>query len=144
MSFSFFNSFNGNSQRLGQNYSIVSPDINPPGPISSIGTDTSSVTFSFTAPRTGGTVTGYTAYVNGKPFSGTGGPSSYTINGLSPGGQYTINMVANIVSTSSTSTTTSTPFVPSSISGCFLWLDASDNNTITYRSGININQWNDK
>jgi len=144
MSFSFFNSFNGNSQRLGQKYSIVSADVNPPGSVSSIGSDTSSVTFSFTAPRTGGTVTGYTAYVNGKPYSGTGGPSSYTINGLSAGGQYTINMVANIVSTSSTSTTTTSVFVPSSISGCFLWLDASDNSTITYSSGINISQWNDK
>jgi hypothetical protein len=144
MSFSFFNSFNGNSQRLGQKYSIVSPDINPPGAVSSIGSDTSSVTFSFTAPRTNGTVAGYTAYVNGKPFSGTGGPSSYTINGLSAGGQYRINMVANIVSTSSTSSTTTSAFVPSSISGCFLWLDASDNSTITYSSGINISQWNDK
>lgn len=104
MSFSFFNSFNGNSQRLGQNYSIVSADVNPPRAVSSIGSDTSSVTFSFSAPTTGGTISGYTAYVNGKPYAGTGGPSSYTISGLSAGGQYTINMVANIVSTSSSST----------------------------------------
>uniref|UniRef100_A0A6C0B2G8 Fibronectin type-III domain-containing protein n=1 Tax=viral metagenome TaxID=1070528 RepID=A0A6C0B2G8_9ZZZZ len=143
MSFSFFNSFNGNSQRLGQNYSIVSPDVNPPGSVSSIGSDTSSVTFSFTAPRTGGTISGYTAYVNGKPFSGTGGPSSYTINGLSPGGNYTISMVANIVSTSSTSSTTATTFIPTSISSCALWLDAADATTITQSSSL-VSSWADK
>jgi hypothetical protein len=144
MSFSIFNSFNGNSQRLGQKYSIVSADVNPPGSVSSIGTDTSSVTFSFTAPRTGGTVTGYTAYVDGKPYSGTGGPSSYTINGLSAGVQYSINMVANIVSSSTTITTTSVTFAPTSVTGCSLWLDAADTATITYSSGSNVSQWSDK
>jgi hypothetical protein len=144
MSFSLFNSFNGNSQRLGQNYAIVSSDINAPGAVSSIGSDSSSVTFSFSAPTTGGTISGYTAYVNGKPYAGTGGPSSYTISGLSAGGQYTINMVANIVSTSSTNVTTTSTFIPTSVTGCFLWLDAADNSTITYSSGSNISQWNDK
>jgi hypothetical protein len=146
MSFSFFNSFNGNSQRLGQNYSIVSQDVNPPGLVSSIGSDTSSVTFTFTAPRTGGTVTGYTAYVDGKPYSGTGGPSSYTINGLSAGGQYRINMVANIVSTSSTSTTVTSTFNPTSISGCAAWWDASDpygTGTVP-ANGTAISTWTDK
>lgn len=143
MSFSFFNSFNGNSQRLGQKYSIVSPDINPPAAPTYIGADTSSVTFSFTAPKTGGTISGYTAYVNGKPYSGTGGPSSYTITGLSQGGQYRINMVANIVSTSSTSTTTTSAFTPTSISSCALWFDAADSSTIT-KSGTAVSQWLDK
>lgn len=146
MSFSFFNSFNGNSQRLGQNYSIVSADVNPPGLVSSIGSDMSSVTFSFTAPGTGGTISGYTAYVNGKPFSGTGGPSSYTINGLAQGGQYTINMVANIVSTSSTSTTTTSTFTPTSISGCTAWWDASDpyGTGTPPANGTAISTWTDK
>ena len=146
MSFSFFNSFNGNSQRLGQNYSIVSADVNPPRAVSSIGSDTSSVTFSFSAPTTGGTISGYTAYVNGKPFSGTGGPSSYTINGLSAGGQYTINMVANIVSTSSTSTTTMTAFAPTSITGSILWLDGADPNGTGTTPAINssVTTWTDK
>lgn len=143
MSFSFFNSFNGNSQRLGQNYAIVSSDVNPPRAVSSIGSDTSSVTFSFSAPTTSGTIAGYTAYVNGKPYAGTGGPSSYTINGLSAGGNYTINMVANIVSTSSTSSTTTSSFIPTSVTGCSLWLDAADATTITQSSSL-VSSWADK
>lgn len=35
------------------------------------------------------------------------------------------------------------PITPLSISGCTLWLDASDSSTIT-RSGSNMTQWNDK
>jgi len=146
MSFSFFNSFNGNSQRLGQNYAIVSQDINPPAAVSYIGADTSSVTFSFTAPRTGGTISGYSAYVNGKLYNGTGGPSSYTINGLAQGGQYTINMVANIASTSSTSTTVTGSFNPTSITGVQLWFDALDplNTGTAPANGSSITTWYDK
>lgn len=35
-------------------------------------------------------------------------------------------------------------FDPRTIPGCQLWLDAADSNTITYSSGSNISQWNDK
>ncbi len=35
------------------------------------------------------------------------------------------------------------PFTPTQISGCQLWLDATDQNTMTL-SGSNITQWNDK
>jgi hypothetical protein len=35
-------------------------------------------------------------------------------------------------------------FNPTSITGLILWLDASDNSTITFSSGSNVSQWNDK
>jgi len=39
--------------------------------------------------------------------------------------------------------TSSSYFFPTAISGCQLWMDATDSTTIT-RSGANITQWNDK
>ena len=144
MSFSFFNSFNGNSNRLGQNYAIQSYDVAEPKAITFISSDVSSITFSFTPPTTSGTISGYRFSVNGQPVTGTGGPSAYTISGLSAGQQYSINMVANIVSSSTTITTTSVTFAPTSVTGCSLWLDAADTATITYSSGSNVSQWSDK
>lgn len=35
-------------------------------------------------------------------------------------------------------------FLPTQISGCQLWLDAADISTITFSSGSNVSQWNDK
>jgi hypothetical protein len=35
-------------------------------------------------------------------------------------------------------------FQPTQISGCALWLDASDNTTISYSSGYNVSTWGDK
>jgi len=35
-------------------------------------------------------------------------------------------------------------FTPTSIANLILWLDASDNSTITFSSGSNVSQWNDK
>ena len=35
-------------------------------------------------------------------------------------------------------------FVPTSITGCRLWLDAADSATIGFSSGSNVNQWADK
>lgn len=143
MSFSIFNSFNGNSSKLGQNYSIVSQDINPPTSVTSITADSSSVTFSFTAPTTSGTIVSYTPYVNGKASTGSGTPSSYTINGLTAGTQYTINMVANIAANITATTTTTNSLSPTSITGCTLWLDAADSSSLVL-SGSNVTQWNDK
>ena len=143
MSFSIFNSFNGNSCKLGQNYSIVSQDINPPTTVTYISADASSVTFSFTAPTTSGTILSYTPYINGSVASGSGTPSSYTINGLTAGTQYTINMVANIAANITATTTTTSSLSPTSITGCTLWLDAADSSTLVL-SGSNVTQWNDK
>jgi len=39
--------------------------------------------------------------------------------------------------------TSSSYFLPTAISGCQLWMDATDSTTIT-RSGANVTQWNDK
>lgn len=39
---------------------------------------------------------------------------------------------------------TTTTFLPSSISGCTLWLDGNDSSTITYSSGTSISRWADK
>lgn len=144
MSFSIFNSFNGNSCKLGQNYSIVSRDIDPPTTITYISADSSSVTFSFTAPTTSGTILSYTPYINGSVASGSGTPSSYTINGLTAGTQYTVNMVANIAASITAITTTTSSLLPTSVNGCAIWLDAADTSTITYSSGSKISQWNDK
>ena len=36
------------------------------------------------------------------------------------------------------------PFYPTDISGCQMWLDSADASTITYASGVNISNWNDK
>lgn len=36
------------------------------------------------------------------------------------------------------------PFYPTDISGCQMWLDSADSSTITYVSGVNISNWNDK
>ena len=148
MSFSIFNSFNGNSCKLGQNYSIVSQDINPPTTVTYISADASSVTFSFTAPTTTGTILSYTPYINGKAYTGSGTPSSYTINGLTAGTQYTINMVANIEASLSTTTVSNniTNFSPTSVSGLQLWFDALDpngNGTVP-ANGSTISTWYDK
>jgi len=143
MSFSIFNSFNGNSCKLGQNYSIVSRDIDPPTTVTYISADSSSVTFSFTAPTTSGTILSYTPYINGSVASGSGTPSSYTINGLTSGTQYTINMVANIAANITATTTTTSSLSPTSITGCTLWLDAADSSSLVL-SGSNVTQWNDK
>jgi len=35
-------------------------------------------------------------------------------------------------------------FSPSIISNLILWLDATDSSTISYSSGSNVSQWNDK
>ena len=37
-----------------------------------------------------------------------------------------------------------TPFDPTSLGNCGLWLDAADASTITYSSGSNLSQWRDK
>jgi hypothetical protein len=38
----------------------------------------------------------------------------------------------------------STNFTPKSISGCQLWLDGADRNSMTFSSGSNVSSWNDK
>ena len=43
-----------------------------------------------------------------------------------------------------TTTTTNTITNPTQISGCALWLDATDNTSFTFSSGSNISQWRDK
>lgn len=35
------------------------------------------------------------------------------------------------------------PFVPTSISNCYLWLDSTDTASFTYSSGAVVSQWND-
>jgi len=125
MSFSFFNSFNGNSQRLGQNYATQSYDVAEPTGINFISSDASSITFSFTAPKTSGTINGYKFSVNGQVMNATGGPGAYTINGLSPGQQYSINAVADVTTSSTSSTTTTTTAI-------------SPTPTVQFDSNINI------
>jgi hypothetical protein len=39
---------------------------------------------------------------------------------------------------------TALPFSPTNISGCALWLDASDTSSFSFSSGSNISQWRDK
>jgi hypothetical protein len=39
---------------------------------------------------------------------------------------------------------TALPFLPTNISGCALWLDASDTSSFSFSSGSNISQWRDK
>ena len=41
-------------------------------------------------------------------------------------------------------TTLSATFIPTSITGCGIWLDSSDLTSFTYSSGSNISQWRDK
>ena len=41
-------------------------------------------------------------------------------------------------------TATPTPFLPTAISGCSLWLDAADPTTLTFSSGSNVATWADK
>jgi len=142
MSFSLFNSFNGNSQRLGQNYAIQSYDVVEPKGITFLSSDASSITFSFTPPVTSGSITGYQFSVNGQPVTGYGSPSAYTINGLNPGQQYSINVIANIT-TSSIANTTTTIFSPLAITGCCTWLDAADSSTVSL-NGSGVSQWLDK
>ena len=36
------------------------------------------------------------------------------------------------------------PFIPNTLPKCSLWLDASDTTTMTFSSGCNVTQWNDK
>lgn len=43
-----------------------------------------------------------------------------------------------------TQRTTTGTFRPTDITGCQLWLDAADNSTVSFASGSNISQWNDK
>ena len=48
------------------------------------------------------------------------------------------------ISIAPTTTVISVSFVPTSITGCGIWLDATDLTTFTYSSGSNISQWRDK
>ena len=48
------------------------------------------------------------------------------------------------VASSTAAVVASTPFVPTSITGCQLWLDAGDNSNFTFSSGSAISTWNDK
>jgi hypothetical protein len=43
-----------------------------------------------------------------------------------------------------TTTVISASFIPTSITGCGIWLDATDLTSFTYSSGSNISQWRDK
>jgi hypothetical protein len=103
----------------------------------------SSVTLSFTAPSTIGTITGYNIYLNGQLASGSGTPSSYTITGLTPNIPYSINISALVSLPVTTTTTTTTTFLPTTIPNCQLWFDASDNATVI-SSANKVSQWNDK
>jgi hypothetical protein len=91
-----------------------------------------SVTISFTAPTTNGTIVGYEPYLNGVLGTGSGTPSSYTITGLTPNIPYTINInvIANLPKTNIITTTSS--ILPTSIPNCQLWFDAADNATLTF------------
>jgi hypothetical protein len=100
-----------------------------------ISSTANSLTFSFTAPSTGVTPSSYTPYVNGSIGTGSGTPSSYTVTGLTAGTVYSISLYANLQPQT---------IVPTSITGCLLWLDANDSTTITYSSGSNLSQWADK
>jgi len=95
-----------------------------------------SITISFTPPH--GVVTGYTPYVNGVAGTGSGTPASYTITGLTAGQTYSIMMQATMSIGGGV-----TNFLPTSIPGCSVWLDAADSSTITL-NGSGVSQWRDK
>jgi hypothetical protein len=103
-----------------------------------ISATTTSLTFSFTAPTTGSAPSSYTPYINGSATTGTGGPSSYTISGLSGGTNYSVALGANVITTGS--------FNPTLVTGCSVWWDAADpygNGTVP-ANGTAINTWTDK
>jgi len=124
-----FHAFSGNKPNLVTNATLA------PINVTLLSNTANSITVSFTPP--GGTVTGYTPYVNGVAGTGSGTPASYTITGLSGGTSY------NIVIYASMSIGGITTFLPTSIPGCSLWLDATDNTSMVL-SGSNLTQWNDK
>jgi len=105
--------------------------------ITLLSSTTTSITISFTPPS--GVVTGYVPFVNGVAGTGSGTPASYTITGLTAGQTYSIMMQATMSISGAV-----TNFLPTSIPGCLLWLDAADASTITYASGSSVSQWNDK
>jgi hypothetical protein len=116
----------------------VMPQMNiAPVGVTILSSTATSITISFTPPS--GNVTSYTPYVNGVAGTGSGTPASYTITGLTAGQTYSIMMQANMSITSGTAPN----FLPTSIPGCALWLDAADTTTIT-KTGSNVTQWNDK
>lgn len=116
----------------------VMPQMNiAPVGVTILSSTATSITISFTPPH--GVVTGYIPYVNGVAGTGSGTPASYTITGLTAGQTYSIMMQATMSIGGGV-----TNFLPTSIPGCLLWLDAADASTITYASGSSVSQWNDK
>jgi len=71
--------------------------INPPTGLTFIGSTTTSVTFSFTAPTCN--VTNYIPYIDGSEGTGSGTTASYTITSLSANTTYSITMVTNNMGT---------------------------------------------
>lgn len=125
-----FHSFAGNKPPFISNVALSPIDV------TILSNTLNSITFSFAPPT--GTVTSYTPYVNGVAGTGSGTPASYTITGLTAGTTYSIVMYASMICYGGVSN-----FLPTSVTGCALWLDAADTTTIT-KIGSNVTQWNDK
>lgn len=117
--------------------SLLSTSVNmttlpsPPTNLQFIGSTVNSVTFRFTAP--GGTVTGYTPYVNGSTgtYSGSGTTTSYTITGLSAATAYSITMIAyNAIGNSFQSSALSMTTIPNAPTG--ITIISSTISTVTF------------